>query len=174
MSKSQVFLDNQYPLPDTEDVFAILGSGTVFNKIDLSSAYLQMELTPQSEQYLTVNTHKGLYAYQRLCYGIASAPAPFRSTMDQILLGMDKVRCCIDDILIRTDPHTNFQVFDKVLKSLERHGIVAKWSKCEFMVSSVEFLGYRADGKGRHRRRRRLQPLRGLQAQITWQNCAPI
>ena len=94
--------------------------------------------------------------------------------MDQILLGMDMARCCIDDILIRTDPYTHFQVFDEVLKSLERHVIVAKWPKCEFMVPSVEFLGYRADGKGRHLRRRRLQPLRGLQAQITWQNCAPI
>lgn len=48
------------------------------------------------------------------------------TTMDQILLGRDKVHCCIDDILIRTDPHTHFQVLDEVLKSLERHDMVAK------------------------------------------------
>ena len=59
---------------------------------------------PQSEQYVTVSTHKGLYAYQHLTYGLASAPASFKLTMDQILLGMDKVRCCPTDILIRTDP----------------------------------------------------------------------
>jgi len=37
-----------------------------------------------------------------------------------------------------------------VLTRLEQHGMVAKWSKCEFMVPSVQFLGYRADAEGRH------------------------
>jgi len=150
VSVNQVLLDNPYPLPNTEDIFATLGSGTVFSKIDLSNAYQQMELNSESQHYLTVNTHKGLYAYQRLTYGIASAPALFQSTMDQILQGMDNVRCRIDDILIRTEPHEHLQVLDEVLTRLEKHGILAKWSKCEFMVSSVEFLGYRVDGEGRH------------------------
>ena len=150
VSVNQVLLDNPYPLPDTEDIFATLGSGTVFSKIDLSNAYQQMELNPESQHYLTVNTHKGLYAYQRLTYGIASAPALFQSTMDQILQGMDNVRCRIDDILIRTEPLEHLQVLDEVLTRLEKHGILAKWSKCEFMVPSVEFLGYRVDGEGRH------------------------
>ena len=150
VSVNQVLLDNPYPLPDTEDIFATLGSGTVFSKIDLSNAYQQMDLNTNSQQYLTVNTHKGLYAYQRLTYGIASAPALFQSTMDQILQGMDSVRCRIDDIIIRTDPHEHLEVLDEVLTRLERHGILAKKSKCEFMVPSVEFLGYRVDGEGRH------------------------
>ncbi|XP_020632039.1 uncharacterized protein K02A2.6-like [Orbicella faveolata] len=102
---NQVLLDNPYPLPDTEDIFARLGSGTVFSKIDLSNAYQQMELSRDSQQYLTVNTYKGFYPNQRLTYGIASPPALFQSTMDQILQGMDNVRCSIDDIIIRTDPH---------------------------------------------------------------------
>ena len=150
MSINRVLLDNPYPLPDTEDVLATLGGGTVFSKIDLSSAYLQMELTADSQHYLTVNTHKRLYAYQRLTYGIASTPAMFQSTMDQILQGMDKVRCRIDDILIRTEPHEHLQVLDKVLSRLEKHGILARRSKCDLMVSSVEFLGYRVDGEGPH------------------------
>ena len=145
MSINRVLLDNPYPLPDTEDVFATLGS-----KIDLSNTYQQMELMAESQHYLTVSTHKGLYAYQRLTYGIASAPAIFQSTMDQILQGMDKVRCRIDDILIRTEPHEHLQVLDEVLTRLEKHGILAKRSKCEFRVPSVEFLGYRVDGEGRH------------------------
>lgn len=70
--------------------------------------------------------------------------------MDQILQGIDKVRCHIDDILIRTEPHEDLQVLDEVLTRLEKHGILAKRSKCEFMVLSVEFLGYRVDREGRH------------------------
>ena len=144
---NRVLLDNPYPLPDTEDVFATLGGGTLFSKIDLSNACQEKELTADSQHYLTVNTHKGLYAYQRLTYGIASAPAIFQSTVDQILQGMDKVRCRIDDTLIRTEPHEHLQVLDEVLTRLEKHGILAKRSKCEFMVPSVEFLGYRVDGE---------------------------
>ena len=119
VSVNQVLLDIPYPLPDTEDIFATLGSGTVFSKIDLSNASRQMELSTNSQQYVTVNTHKGLYACQRLTCGIASAPALFQSTMDQIY-------CHIDDIIIRMDHHEHLQLLDKVLTRLERHGILAK------------------------------------------------
>ena len=158
---NRVLLDNPYPLPDTEDVFATLGGGTLFSKIDLSNACQQKELTADSQHYLTVNTHKGLYAYQHLTYGIASAPAIFQSTMDQILQGMDKVRCHRDDILIRTEPHEDLQVLDEVLTRLEKHGILAKRSKCEFMVLSVQFLGYRVDREGRHPTDEKIAPIKG-------------
>ena len=93
----------------------------MFSKIILSNAYQQMELTPESQHLFTVNTHKGLYAYQRLTFGIASAPALFQSTMDEILQGMNKVRCRIDDILIRTDPKHHQEVLDEMLTMLEKH-----------------------------------------------------
>ena len=150
---NRVLLDDPYPLPDAEDVFATLGGGTLFSKIDLSNACQQKELTADSQHYLTVNTHKGLYACQRLTYGIASAPAIFQSTMDQILQGMDKVRCHRDDILIL--------ILDEVLTRLEKHGILAKRSKCEFMVLSVEFLGYRVDREGQHPTDEKIPPIKG-------------
>ena len=153
MPINRVLLDDPYPLPDAEDVFATLGGGTLFSKIDLSNACQQKELTADSQHYLTVNTHKGLYAYQRLTYGIASAPAIFQSTMDQILQGMDKVRCHRDDILIL--------ILDEVLTRLEKHGILAKRSKCEFMVLSVEFLGYRVDREGQHPTDEKIPPIKG-------------
>lgn len=93
----------------------------MFSKIILSNAYQQMELTPESQHLLTVNTHKGLYAYQRLTFGIASAPALFQSTMDEILQGMDKVRCRIDDILVRRDPKHHQEVLDETLTRLGKH-----------------------------------------------------
>ena len=70
--------------------------------------------------------------------------------MDQILQGIDNLCCRIDDIPIRTRPHEHLQVLDEVFTRLEKHSILAKWVKCEFVVPSVEFLGYRVDGEGRH------------------------
>ena len=75
VSVNRVLQDNPYPLPDIADMFATMEEGTMFTKIDVSNAYQQMLLEEESKQYLTVNTHKGFYAYQRLTYSIATAPA---------------------------------------------------------------------------------------------------
>ena len=74
---------------------------------------------------------------------------------------MDKVCCRIDDILIRTEPHEHLQVLDEVLTRLEKQGILAKRSKCEFMVPSVEFLGYRVDREGRHPTDEKIAAIKG-------------
>ena len=66
-----------YPLPRIEDLFAALSRGKVFSKLDLSHAYLQVQLSRESQKYLVINTHKGLYAYKRLPFGVSSAPAIF-------------------------------------------------------------------------------------------------
>ena len=56
----------------------------------------------------------------------------------------------MDDVIIRTDPHEHLQVLDEVLTRLERHGILAKKSKCEFVVPSIVFIGYCVDGESQH------------------------
>ena len=56
----------QYTLPRVEDIFANLGSGQKFSKIDLRQAYLQLPLNEESRPLTVINTHKGLYAYNRL------------------------------------------------------------------------------------------------------------
>jgi len=66
---------DQYPLPSIDDIFASLAGGQKFSKIDLRSAYLQCEIDDESKQYLTINTHKGLYRYNRLVAGVALAAA---------------------------------------------------------------------------------------------------
>ena len=76
---------NQYPLPHPELLFAALNGGVQFTKLDLSEAYLQIPLEEQSKKYLVINTHKGLYRFTRLPYGVAAAPSIFQQIMDQIL-----------------------------------------------------------------------------------------
>ncbi len=64
-----------YPLPRIEDIFAKLSSGKLFTKLDLAHAYLQIPLDEDSKRYVVINTHKGLYRYNRLPFGIHSAPS---------------------------------------------------------------------------------------------------
>ncbi|KAK6179270.1 hypothetical protein SNE40_011672 [Patella caerulea] len=141
----------QYPLPNAEDIFATLAGGTVFSKLDLSSAYQQLMLDKQSELLLTWNTHRGLYRVHRLAFGVASAPAIFQSTLEQILHGMEGVMCRLDDILISAP--TTEQHLDRVemvLQRLEKFGVRLKLSKCVFMQPSVNYLGYKVDSNGIH------------------------
>jgi hypothetical protein len=69
---------DQYPILNPTDLFASVANGKVFSKLDLSQASQQMLLNSESEKYLTINTHLGLYQYTRLPFGAASAPAMFQ------------------------------------------------------------------------------------------------
>lgn len=65
-----------YPLPRIEEVLALCG-GKIISNIDLAAAYQQVLLDDESKKYTTVNTHKGLFVYNRLCFGINSAVSIF-------------------------------------------------------------------------------------------------
>ena len=69
---------DQYPIPKPEDLLSTLARGKKFSKIDLSQAYQQMVLDPEDRKYTTIITHRGLFQYRRLPFGIASAPAIFQ------------------------------------------------------------------------------------------------
>ena len=89
-----------YPLSRIKELFACLSGGQTFTTLDLSHAYLQLELEKESQELVTINTHKGLYKYTRLPFGVASAPAIFQRTMESLLQGLPMVCAYIDDILI--------------------------------------------------------------------------
>ena len=60
----------EYPLPLVDDLFASLTGGQVFTKLDLANAYLQLMVEEKSKEYLTINTHNGLFRYNRLPFGV--------------------------------------------------------------------------------------------------------
>ena len=90
----------RYPLPRIEDIFATMNGGSVFSKIDLKQAFLQMEVEDECHKLLTINTHKGLYQFNRLPFGFASAPAIWQRAMEHVLQGVSHTQCMLDDILV--------------------------------------------------------------------------
>ena len=121
-----------YPLPKVEDLFSTLAGGTLFIKLDMmSQAYLQLLLDDQSKELLTVNTHKGLVAYNRLPFGVSSAPGIFQRTMESLLKGIPNVLVYLDDILI-TGPtqEQHMKNLLAVLSSFRQAGLCLKKQKC--------------------------------------------
>eukprot|EP00118_Oscarella_pearsei_P019665 m.210272 g.210272 ORF g.210272 m.210272 type:complete len:329 (+) comp39743_c0_seq9:1996-2982(+) len=130
---------DQYPLPKPDDLFATLAGGTVFSKLDLASAYQQVLLDEESKDLTAINTHKGLFQYTRLPFGIASAPAVFQNLMEQMLHGLNGVVCYLDDILVTgstLDEHG--KNLEAVLKRLQDSGLRLRESKCQLLQTEVE------------------------------------
>ena len=142
---------HKYPLPLPDELFAKLNGGQKFSKLDLSDAYLQVPLDEESQRLIVINTHKGLFQYQRLPFGVASAPSIFQQLMDTILLGCDGAAAYMDDIIITgANDEEHLANLDKVLRRLNEAGLVLKEGKCKFMADSVEYLGFVIDRNGRH------------------------
>ena len=138
---NQAVTDEQYPLPNADDLYAELSGKKVFTKLDLSHAYAQLNLDAESKQYVTINTHMGLYAYTKLPYGIKSSPKIFQATMDKILKGLNCL-CNQDDVLIATETkEANVKAVDAVFKRLAEYNLKLKRNKCEFLQSEVIYLG---------------------------------
>ena len=140
---NQVLLVEEYPLPTPEELFSTLAGGKIFSKLDLSQAYLQLPVEKESKKYLTINTHQGLYVYNRLPFGVASAPAIFQKLMDTVLQGVPGVTCYIDDILVSSaDEDSHLLTLKEVFSRLEKHGFRLKLEKCEFLLKNIEYLGH--------------------------------
>lgn len=147
-----------YLIPRIEDMFSSLTGGKQFSVLDLRQAYLQMEVEEMSRDYLTVNTHQGLYQDQRLPYGVAYAPAIWQRAMDQVLQGIPGVACYLDDIIVTgrsTEGHlTNIET---VLKRLQTYGLKVNESKCQFLQDSVEYCGHVISECGLHQSCKKVQ-----------------
>lgn len=149
LTANQAAKTDTYPLPKIEDLFASLSGGKSFTKLDLAHAYQQIPLDEQSKQYTTINTHKGLYRYNRLPFGVASAPSIFQRTIENILQGIPQVSVYIDDILVtgETDEE-HLHNLEEVLTHLEKADLRLKRNKCAFMLPAVEYLGHRTSAQG--------------------------
>ena len=90
---------DSYPLPRIDDMLVSMTGAKVFSKLDLSHGYLQLPLEEESNEFVTISTHKGL-RYNRLPFGIVAAFAIFQRTMEGILQDIPHIQVYIDDILV--------------------------------------------------------------------------
>jgi len=132
-------------LPHIDLLFDKLAGAKVFSKIDLRSGYHQIKIKPEDVPKTAFTTRYGLYEYLVMSFGLTNAPAHFMYLMNSVFMPeLDKfVVVFIDDILIYSktkkehDEHLRI-----VLTHLRDHQLYAKFSKCEFWLDKVQFLGH--------------------------------
>lgn len=146
---NKMICNEHYPLPNINDVFAQLSGYQFFAKLDLQGAYMQISVSKESEKYLVINTHKGLYAFQRLPFGISSAASTFQRVMDEMLNGIKGVVCYLDDILLGSDSIEGLvEKIHEVLKRLQEFKVKVNLNKSEFLVRKIQYLGHEISQQG--------------------------
>ena len=152
-----------YRLPVPSEIFTELAHGACFTVLDLSNAYLQLEIDEPAQELLTINTHRGLFRYRRLIYGVKPAANIFQRTMDSIVAGIPDVCCYIDDILIKgKDFNDCFRTTVRVLDRLLQYNVRLKADKCIWFEPEVEYLGHIISSSGRRPATSKVECIRRL------------
>ena len=120
-----------------------MSGGQKFSTLDLSQAYHQFELEENSRVYTTNNTHRGLYQYNRLPFGIHSAESIFQRTMENLLGDIEGCVVYVDDIIITgKNDKEDKKCLEKVLQRLQDAGMHVNPEKLQLMQPSITSLGH--------------------------------
>lgn len=132
-----------------DELLTNLRGVTVFSTLDLASAYHQMLLHPDSHDITAFITHKGLFRFCCVPFGLASAPSAFQKMMSTILSGLPGVQAYLEDIICygttQQDHDANLR---RVLHALNEArlkleaGLKLNMHKCKFNQASLSFLGH--------------------------------
>ncbi|XP_042467322.1 uncharacterized protein LOC122050489 [Zingiber officinale] len=148
---NRVTIKNKYPLPRIDDLFDQLQGATVFSKIDLHSGYHQMKVKEVDVHKTTFRTRYGNYEFLVMPFGLTNAPAAFMDLMNRVFHSyLDQfVIVFIDDILIYSRNCQEHRLhLTTVLQTLKDHRLYAKFSKCDFWLNQIPFLGHIVSGNG--------------------------
>jgi hypothetical protein len=140
-----VTVRDAYPIPRIDDTLDALEGAKFISTLDLKSGYWQVEMDPKSQAMTAFISHRGLFEFKVMPYGLMNAPATFQRLMDIVLAGL-KWQCClvyIDDVIIysRTfNQHIND--LTGVFEALRNANLTLKASKCHFCRNEIKYLGH--------------------------------
>nr|GEZ47922.1 hypothetical protein [Tanacetum cinerariifolium] len=146
-----VTIRNRYPLPRIDDLFDQLQGAKFFSKIDLKSGYLQLRVKEQDIPKTAFRTRYGHYEFLVMLFSLTNALAVFMDLMNRIFCEyLDKfVIVFIDDILVYSKMKEEHEEHLRiVLGTLRQEKLYAKFSKCEFLLGQVAFLGHIVSADG--------------------------
>ncbi|GJU06978.1 putative nucleotidyltransferase, ribonuclease H [Tanacetum coccineum] len=148
---NRITIRNRYPLPRIDDLFDQLQGAKYFSKIDLRSGYHQLRVREQDISKTAFRTRYGHYEFLVMPFGLTNAPAVFMDLMNRIFHEyLDKfVIVFIDDILVYSKSEEEHERHLRiVLEILRQKKLYAKFSKCEFWLQQVAFLGHIVSANG--------------------------
>nr|GEX32838.1 putative reverse transcriptase domain-containing protein [Tanacetum cinerariifolium]GEX43930.1 putative reverse transcriptase domain-containing protein [Tanacetum cinerariifolium] len=150
---NKLTIKNRYPLPRIDDLFDQFQGSGYLSKIDLRSGYHQLRVREEDILRIAFRTRYGHFEFTVMPFGLTNAPAVFMDLMNYVRRPyLDKlVIVFIDDILIYSNSKEEHKVHLKlILELLKKEKLFEKFSKCEFWLQEVYFLGHVVNSEGIH------------------------
>lgn len=139
---NQAIIRERHVTPTMEDIIHDLNGAKYFSKLDLTNAFNQLELAPESRYITCFSTHVGLFRYKRLLFGLSCSSEKFQATLSQVLSGIPGVKNVCDDIIIYGSTlHAHNQSLMATIKRLHESGLTLNKSKVELNKRELQFYG---------------------------------
>ena len=138
-------IKNRYPLSRIDDLFDQLRGARVYSKINLHTSYHQMRVREMNIPKTAFRTRYGHFEFTMMPFGLMNAPTTFMDVMHKVFQPyLDQfIVVFVDDILIYFKSEEDYEGHLRfVLQTLREHQLYAKFSKCEFWLIEVRFLGH--------------------------------
>ncbi|GKF27301.1 putative reverse transcriptase domain-containing protein [Tanacetum coccineum] len=150
---NKLTVKNRYPLPRINDLFNQLQGSSVYSKINLRSGYHQLRVREEDIPKMAFRTRYGHYEFQVMPFGLTNAPTVFMDLIYRVCKPyLEKfVIVFINDILIYSkNKKAHEEHLKLILRLPKKEELYAKFSKCKFWLSKVQFLGHVIDSEGIH------------------------
>ncbi|GJR02854.1 putative reverse transcriptase domain-containing protein [Tanacetum coccineum] len=128
---NKLTVKNRYPLPRIDDLFDQLQGSSIYSKIDMRLGYHQLRVCEEDIPKTAFRTQYGHYKFQVMPFGLTNTPAVFMDLMNR-------------------SKQEHEEHLKLILESLKKEELYAKFSKCEFWIPKVQFLGHLIDSQGIH------------------------
>ena len=154
------------PLPIVDDLLAVLGKAVYFSSLDLISGYWQIMMDEcDKEKTAFCTSHRGLYQFKVMPFGLMNAPGLFTQLISQVLSGLESFSTgYIDDILCFSESlDDHFKHLEQIFERLREHGLKLKLTKCSFLQSETSYLGFKVTRQGIKPEENKIEAIRQLQ-----------
>ena len=146
---NKITLFDPEPMQSADEIFAMLNGCQYFSKFDLAKGYWQVPMREQDKPYTTITTHRGLFQFKVMPFGLINAPATFSRVMRKLL---DKAECLfnyLDDVLAPTNTwELHLTVLRDLFERVRKGNLTIRPSKCSVGYRSLKFLGHQISAEG--------------------------
>ena len=139
----------RWPLPHIDDVLAKLSQSKYYSALDLRAGFHQLPIKESDIHKTAFTSHRGLFEYNCMSFGLRNAPAFFSELMHKVLGDLPFAMCYIDDVIVFSKSEAeHLEHLAIVMDRLRKANLRLKRSKCEFFKDKLRYLGFLVSREG--------------------------